>query len=41
MMEWKCHECGQEGKYFEIRTPIELGVDCCPDCRTPVDCIDE
>jgi hypothetical protein len=37
--EWVCHECGEEGLYIEIRTPIDLGSDPCPSCRMPVTCV--
>jgi len=33
-VEWMCKECNQVGKYSELNR--SGGVDCCPDCRTPV-----
>lgn len=39
--EWICPECERIGTYQEIRRIIDLGVDCCPDCRCPVECIDD
>ena len=39
--EWECPECDdRKGNYIDIRTPIDRGVDCCPDCGTPVVCTD-
>lgn len=37
--EWICQECRKTGSYSEIRTPIDKGVDCCPDCGDKVKCI--
>jgi hypothetical protein len=37
--EWECPECDRNGDYADIRFPIDRGVDCCPDCGTPVVCV--
>jgi len=34
--EWVCPECNDKGTYQEIRTPIDRGVDSCPECGTEV-----
>lgn len=39
--EWKCPECGQTGSYLELRTPIDRGVDSCPNCSIEVENIEE
>jgi hypothetical protein len=39
--EWECPECGQVGNYADIRRYTNSGVDCCPNCKSPVECVDE
>lgn len=36
-IEWQCPECDQVGTYHELRNPIDLGVDQCPNCSTEVE----
>lgn len=34
--EWVCPECNDKGTYLAIRTPLDRGVDSCPECGTEV-----
>lgn len=36
--EWYCNECEAAGKYSEIHRG---GVDLCPECRSPIEDIEE
>jgi len=38
-IEWVCPECNDKGTYQEIRTPLDKGVDSCPECGTEVKAI--
>jgi predicted RNA-binding Zn-ribbon protein involved in translation (DUF1610 family) len=38
--EWECPECGQKGSYEDIRKPLDLGVDKCPNCGEEVKCLE-
>lgn len=38
--EWECPECGQKGSYADIRRPLDLGVDRCPNCSEEVKCLE-
>ncbi len=38
--EWECPECSNRGDYADIRKPVDSGADKCPQCSTPVICVD-
>ena len=38
--EWRCPECYRIGDYLDLRNPLDLGVDKCPDCHCEVDCVE-
>ena len=38
--EWECPECRQTGSYSDIRKPLDLGVDNCPNCGEEVKCLE-